>query len=109
LSTCKNSQDELSEETIEQRVRSRRGSSNLVYRTVEGLNLRKEARPAAVLIPMVCDGGYWHVLFIRRSDTLPEHKGQVAFPGGAFDLFNGELLWGVSARIMVEFLAVLGL
>lgn len=83
MSTCKYSQVELSEETIEQRLRSRQGRNNLVYRTVEGLNLRKEARPAAVLIPMVCDGGYWHVLFIRRSETIPEHKGQVAFPGGA--------------------------
>ena len=83
MSTCKYSQVELSEETIEQRLRSRQGRNNLVYRTVEGLNLRKEARPAAVLIPMVCDGGNWHVLFIRRSETIPEHKGQVAFPGGA--------------------------
>jgi 8-oxo-dGTP pyrophosphatase MutT (NUDIX family) len=29
--------------------------------------------------------GSWHVLLIRRSDTLPEHRGQVAFPGGARD------------------------
>lgn len=41
-----------------------------------------EARCAAVLIPLFRVGGEWQVLFIRRTDTVQEHKGQVAFPGG---------------------------
>ena len=42
-------------------------------------------RPAAVLIPFLRKEGEWHVLFTRRTDTLPEHSGQVAFPGGRTD------------------------
>jgi 8-oxo-dGTP pyrophosphatase MutT (NUDIX family) len=42
-------------------------------------------RPAAVLIPLLLDSGRWHVLFTRRLDSLPEHSGQVAFPGGRAD------------------------
>lgn len=42
-------------------------------------------RPAAVLIPLLRDLGSWHILFTRRVDTLPEHSGQVAFPGGRAD------------------------
>ncbi len=41
-----------------------------------------EARCAAVLIPLLRSKGEWQVLFIRRTDTVQEHKGQVAFPGG---------------------------
>jgi 8-oxo-dGTP pyrophosphatase MutT (NUDIX family) len=43
------------------------------------------ARQAAVLIPFLIDQGAWHVLFTRRTATLPEHSGQVAFPGGRAD------------------------
>jgi 8-oxo-dGTP pyrophosphatase MutT (NUDIX family) len=48
-------------------------------------NLSQPARPAAVLVPFLCAGGEWHILFTRRTDTLPEHSGQVAFPGGRAD------------------------
>jgi 8-oxo-dGTP pyrophosphatase MutT (NUDIX family) len=43
------------------------------------------ARPAAVLVPFLRANGEWHILFTRRTDTLPEHSGQVAFPGGRAD------------------------
>lgn len=42
-------------------------------------------RPAAVLIPLVCAGDEWHLLYTRRTDQVHSHKGQVAFPGGAVD------------------------
>lgn len=41
-----------------------------------------EPRSAAVLIPLLRKENVWHVLLTRRTDTLPEHSGQVAFPGG---------------------------
>ncbi|RPI20910.1 MAG: CoA pyrophosphatase [Chloroflexota bacterium] len=44
-----------------------------------------EPRPAAVLIPMLRLDGSWHILFTRRTDSLAEHSGQVAFPGGRAD------------------------
>jgi len=39
-------------------------------------------RPCAVLIPLtVHRGGAW-VVMTRRADHLPDHAGQIAFPGG---------------------------
>jgi 8-oxo-dGTP pyrophosphatase MutT (NUDIX family) len=42
-------------------------------------------RKAAVLIPMVCEKGEMHLVYTRRTDLVHDHKGQVAFPGGAVD------------------------
>lgn len=44
-----------------------------------------EPKPAAVLIPLLISSGKWHVLLTRRNADLPEHSGQVAFPGGRSD------------------------
>jgi 8-oxo-dGTP pyrophosphatase MutT (NUDIX family) len=38
---------------------------------------------AAVMIPMLHIERDWHVLLTQRSEALVEHRGQVAFPGGA--------------------------
>ena len=45
----------------------------------------QQPRPAAVLIPLVLQDHAWHILFTRRTESLPEHSGQVAFPGGRTD------------------------
>lgn len=40
---------------------------------------------ASVLLPLfIKDGRYW-LLFMRRTDTVEHHKGEVSFPGGAVD------------------------
>jgi 8-oxo-dGTP pyrophosphatase MutT (NUDIX family) len=44
-----------------------------------------EPRPAAVLIPLLREGEEWRLLFTRRTSSLAEHSGQVAFPGGRAD------------------------
>lgn len=43
-----------------------------------------EPKPAAVLVSLLKKEGPkdWHLLFTRRTDTVADHKGQVAFPGG---------------------------
>jgi 8-oxo-dGTP pyrophosphatase MutT (NUDIX family) len=41
--------------------------------------------PSAVLVPLYVAAGQLWVLLIRRTDTLPVHAGQVAFPGGVRD------------------------
>ena len=45
----------------------------------------EHSRAAAVLIPLLRIDNIWHILFTRRTNTLPEHSGQVAFPGGSSD------------------------
>lgn len=42
-------------------------------------------RPAAVLILIADEPPGPDVLLLRRSDDLPSHPGQVAFPGGSID------------------------
>src|SRR5258706_12151143 len=37
---------------------------------------------AAVLVPMFERDGAFHLLYTTRSAALPQHPGQVAFPGG---------------------------
>lgn len=42
-------------------------------------------RRAAVLVPIIDDGGPLRLLLTRRTDDTPTHKGHVAFPGGGVD------------------------
>ncbi len=42
-------------------------------------------RDAAVLVPIVDRGTELTVLLTRRSDALPDHPGQISFPGGRID------------------------
>lgn len=44
---------------------------------------------AAVLVPFQKISGQWNILFTRRKSSLPEHSGQVAFPGGRADPGDG--------------------
>jgi 8-oxo-dGTP pyrophosphatase MutT (NUDIX family) len=41
-----------------------------------------ELRPAAVMLPLYFYENEWHLLLTKRAETLDEHRGQVAFPGG---------------------------
>lgn len=53
----------------------------------DGLNVAShhQYRKAAVLVPLLRHDGEWHLLFIRRSAEVQDHKGQVAFPGGSIE------------------------
>jgi 8-oxo-dGTP pyrophosphatase MutT (NUDIX family) len=42
--------------------------------------------PAAVLVPFLPDPDGWYLLLTRRTDVLPSHRGEVAFPGGRLEL-----------------------
>jgi 8-oxo-dGTP pyrophosphatase MutT (NUDIX family) len=42
-------------------------------------------RRAAVLVPVIDDGGPLRLLLTRRTEDLATHKGHVAFPGGMAD------------------------
>ena len=49
-------------------------------------------RGAAVLMPIFEMEGDLHVVYIRRSDHVESHRGQVAFPGGRVDPGDETLL-----------------
>jgi 8-oxo-dGTP pyrophosphatase MutT (NUDIX family) len=43
------------------------------------------AAPAAVLVAMFEEDGEARVILTKRPDTMRNHQGQIAFPGGKFD------------------------
>ncbi len=48
--------------------------------------------PSAVLLPLFCKDGEYHILFTIRTSTVRYHKGQISFPGGAYEKEDGTLL-----------------
>ena len=63
---------------FEERLRDELGRRPPQRITVEG------TRDAAVLIPIVAEPEP-ALIFTRRTDTLPSHRGQISFPGGSID------------------------
>ncbi len=41
--------------------------------------------PAAVLVPVYRQQGQYYILFTKRTETVRDHKGQISFPGGAYE------------------------
>jgi 8-oxo-dGTP pyrophosphatase MutT (NUDIX family) len=39
-------------------------------------------RVAAVLLPFVKRESGWHLIYTQRPETMPNHPGQISFPGG---------------------------
>jgi 8-oxo-dGTP pyrophosphatase MutT (NUDIX family) len=42
----------------------------------------EQLRHSAVLVPLLTINGTCHILFIRRSQQVEHHKGEISFPGG---------------------------
>jgi 8-oxo-dGTP pyrophosphatase MutT (NUDIX family) len=51
---------------------------------VDGYKLKCE-RPAAILLPLVRNGGNWQIVLTKRAAHLPYHPGQISFPGGKLE------------------------
>ena len=43
---------------------------------------RETQRRAAVLLPFVERPSGWHLIYTQRPETMPNHAGQISFPGG---------------------------
>lgn len=56
-----------------------------------------EARPAAVLVPVMLAGGEARVGLIERSGKLRDHAGELAFPGGKPEDGDADL-WATATR-----------
>jgi len=48
--------------------------------------------PSAVLIPIYYKQGEYYVLFTKRTEKVKDHKGQISFPGGAYEERDGTLV-----------------
>jgi len=70
-----------------QREKHRIASTNLV--------------PAAVLVPIYIKEGQYHILFTQRTERVKVHKGQISFPGGAYQE-GDETLLGTALRESAE-------
>jgi len=55
-----------------------------------------ELRPASVLVPLYVDAGELWTVLTKRTDTLPSHRNQIAFPGGGREL--KEDAWAAALR-----------
>ncbi|GIX46786.1 MAG: coenzyme A pyrophosphatase [Candidatus Tectimicrobiota bacterium] len=49
-------------------------------------------RLAAVLVPLYRQGDGYGVVFVKRSQTVLHHRGQIAFPGGGHEAGDASLL-----------------
>ena len=55
-----------------------------------------ESRQAAVLVPLFVDAGELWTVLTKRTESLPQHKSQIAFPGGGLE--TGEDHWSAALR-----------
>ena len=53
---------------------------------------REKARRAAVLVPLMSADSGGRIVYTLRTDELPDHAGQVSFPGGSIDPDDGSPL-----------------
>lgn len=65
-----------------------------------------EGRPAAVLVPLYVEAGELWTLLTKRTENLPTHKNQFAFPGGGSEL--GEDPWAAARREAEEEIGLSG-
>lgn len=63
-----------------------------------------EARQAAILVPLYVDAGQLWTVLTKRSEQLPHHRSQIAFPGGARE--TGEDAWTTALRESEEELGI---
>ena len=47
---------------------------------------------SAVLVPVFLKNGRYHLLFIKRTEQVKNHKGQISFPGGAYEKTDGLII-----------------
>jgi len=89
------SPSDLTEEEIARRLAEIAGQihppSDPLRPALPHLMLRGQPKPASVLVPLLQVDNDWHILLTRRTDTLNEHSGQVAFPGGRAELGDSSL------------------
>jgi 8-oxo-dGTP pyrophosphatase MutT (NUDIX family) len=59
-----------------------------------------DLRQASVLVPLYVDAGELWTVLTKRTDDLPTHRGQIAFPGGGRELKEDP--WAAALREVEE-------
>ena len=59
----------------------RRALSQRTKKTIVDDNFK----PSGVLLPLFYKNDKCHILFTKRTEDVQHHKGQISFPGGAYD------------------------
>lgn len=52
----------------------------------------KPVKKAGIVIPLTLRNDEWEILFTKRTDKVYTHKGQISFPGGAWEPIDSDLL-----------------
>jgi 8-oxo-dGTP pyrophosphatase MutT (NUDIX family) len=66
---------------IRRRLQALGDRPQVAFERVPGVSM-EGLTPAAVLIALTEIEGQMHAVFTKRPDTMPEHSGEVSFPGG---------------------------
>ncbi len=82
---CRSRGNAMMKASVEQRLRKA-----LQQRSKRRINAAGRI-PSAVLLPLYRRQGEYHILFTRRTETVSNHKGQISFPGGAYQDEDGTL------------------
>ncbi len=75
----RNGTDNIFQEALKQRLKQILAQRQKV-RIVDARRL-----PAAVIIPLYVKEGEYHILLTKRTERVKDHKGQISFPGGAYE------------------------
>lgn len=57
----------------------------LLSKKKKPISHQPELTPAGVLVPLFQKNRKTHILLTKRTDKVEHHKGQISFPGGAFN------------------------
>ena len=64
----------------------------ILSQNITNSHVYPELSPAGVMVLMYVVDGCYKVLLNVRSETVPEHKGEISFPGGRWDEGDATLL-----------------
>ena len=74
-------------------------TDTLKHRIKRALSLREKRiivdnglKPSGVLMPVFFREEKYHILFTKRTENVEHHKGQISFPGGAYEDGDGALM-----------------
>ena len=81
----------LDPQSVRRRLEKLGDSPQLEFNRFE-VDGMEELQPAAVLVPLTEIDEQFHAVFTSRPETMPQHSGEVSFPGGRVEPQDQTLL-----------------